>query len=129
MWMQVERGALYRRHQCTQLCRDRWDRKVQHEATETARIALAQLFMAYGDKLERVEVFIYLGWLMVYDDNNIQARWANLAKARKSWGQVSCALRAENALPKVWGMFYKATVRTVLLLGSELRKLFIWRLK
>jgi hypothetical protein len=60
--MQMEHGALNRWHQCTKLCQDGWDRKVQHEADETARIALAQLFMAYRDKLERVEVLnIWVG--------------------------------------------------------------------
>jgi hypothetical protein len=78
---------------------------VQHEATETARVALAQLFMAHGDKLEREEVFKYLGWLFAYDNNNTQAMQANLAKAHKSWGKVSHVLRAENASPKVCGMF------------------------
>jgi hypothetical protein len=37
----------------------------------------------------------------------------------KSWGQVSHVLRAENASPKVCGVFYKATVQAVLLFGSE----------
>jgi hypothetical protein len=121
--MQTERGALYGWHQCTQLCQDGWDKKVQHEATETARVALAQLFTMYGDKLERVEVFKYLGWLLVYDDKDTQAMRGNLKTARKSWGQVSCVLRAENASPKVCGVFYKATVQAVLLFGSEMWKL------
>ncbi len=43
--MQTEHGALYGQHQHTQLCQDGWDRKVQHEATETTRITLAQSFM------------------------------------------------------------------------------------
>jgi hypothetical protein len=43
----------------------------------------------------------------------------NLKKARKSWGQVSHVLRAENASPKFYGVFYKATVQAVLLFGSE----------
>ncbi len=96
---------------------------MQHEATETARVALAQLFTAYGDELERVEVFKYLGRLMAYDNNNTQAMQGNLKKARKSWGQVSCILRAENASSKVCGVFYKATVQAVLLFGSEMWKL------
>jgi hypothetical protein len=103
--MQTERRALYGRHQHTHLCQNGWDRRVQHEAAETDRITLAQLFTVYGDKLERVEVFKYLGWLLVYNNSNTQAMRANLAKARKSWGQVCCVLRAENASPKVCGMF------------------------
>jgi hypothetical protein len=121
--MQMERGALYGWHQGTQLCQDGWDKKVQHEAAETARVVLAQSFTAYGDKLERVEVFKYLGQLLAYDDNNTQAMRGNLKKARKSWGQVSCVLRATNASPKVCGVFYKATVQAVLLFGSETWKL------
>jgi hypothetical protein len=85
--------------------------------------------MAYGDKLERVEVFKYLGWLLAYDDNDTQAMQGNLKKARKSWGQVSCVLRAENASPKVCGVFYKATVQAVLLFESEMWKLSTSSLK
>jgi hypothetical protein len=76
--MQTECRALYGRHQRTQLCQNGWDKKVQHEAAETARVALAQLLMAYGDELERVEVFKYLGWLLAYDNNDIQAMQGNL---------------------------------------------------
>jgi hypothetical protein len=99
--MQTECGALYGWHQCTQLCQDGWDRMVQHEATETARFALAQLFTTYRDKLKRVEVCNYLGWLLVYNDNDTQAMRVNLAKARKSCGQVSRVLRAELCLRSV----------------------------
>jgi hypothetical protein len=52
--MQMEHRALLGRHQCTQLCREGWDKKVQHEAAETARVALTQSFTVYGDELERV---------------------------------------------------------------------------
>jgi hypothetical protein len=96
---------------------------VQHEALETARVALAQSFTAYGDELERVEVFKYMGWLLAYDDNDTQAMGGNLKKACKTWGQVSRILRAENASPKVCGVFFKATVHAVLLFGSETWKL------
>ncbi len=121
--MQTERGALYGQHQRTQLCQDGWDKTVQHEATETAMVTLAQLFTAYRDELERAEVFKYLGQLLAYDDNNTQPMQENLKKAHKSWGQVSCVLRAENTLPKICGVFYKATVQAVLLFGSETWKL------
>jgi hypothetical protein len=121
--MQTEHGALLGRHQRTQLCRDGWDKKVQHEAADTARVALTQLFTAYGGKLERVEVFKYLGRLVAYDDNDTQAMRGNLKKVRKSLGRVSCILRAENASPKVCGVFYIAIVQAVLLFGSETWKL------
>ena len=61
--------------------------------------------MAYEDKLEKVEVFKYLGQLLSYDDNDTQAMLGNLKKAHKCWGQVSRVMRAENASPKVCGVF------------------------
>jgi hypothetical protein len=121
--MQTEHGALIGRHQRTQLCQEGWDKKVQHEAAETARVALTQSFTAYGDKLERVEVFKYPGRLLAYDDHGTQAMQGNLKKVRKSWGRVSRILRAENASPKVCGVFYIAIVQAVLLFGSEMWKL------
>ncbi len=98
-------------------------RRKQYEAAEAARVALARTFKAYGEDLERVEVFKYLGRLLAYDDNDSQAMRANLKKVRKSWAQVSHVLRAENASPKVCGVFYKAVVQAVLLFGSEMWKL------
>ncbi len=68
-------------------------------------------------------MFKYLGQLLAHDDNNSQAMRANLKKARKSWARVSSVLRAENASPKVCGVFYKAVVQAVLLFGSETWKL------
>ncbi len=51
-------------------------------------------------KLERVEVFKYLGQLLAFDYNNTQAMRGSLKKAHKSWGQVYRVLRVENASPK-----------------------------
>ena len=121
--MQTEIGALNRGHRHTRLCREGWVQRKQHEAAEAARVALRKTFTAYGEDLERVEVFKYLGRLLAYDDNDSQAMRSNLKKARKSWAQVSRVLRAENASPKVCGVFYKATVQAVLLFGSETWKL------
>ena len=59
--MQTEIGALYGVHRHTRLCREGWTKKKQHEAAEAARVALRRSFTAYGEDLERVEVFKYLG--------------------------------------------------------------------
>ncbi len=40
--------------------------------------ALNHVFTCNGDKLDRVEVFRYLGWLIVYDDADTQAMRLNL---------------------------------------------------
>ena len=60
-----------------------------------------------------------MGKLLAYDDEDIQAVRSNLKKARRVWARISRILRAKNASPRVCGMFYKATVQSVLLFGSE----------
>jgi hypothetical protein len=108
--MQMAAGALLRNHQKTELCKERWRQQVQHETAATARLSLETWFFAYGEELQRVEVFKYLGQLLLYDDNDTHAMRANLAKARRCWAQVSQVLRSENTSPKVCGVFYKATI-------------------
>jgi hypothetical protein len=106
-------------HHHTELCQQRWERKRQHAAAVCSQEALGRLFMAYGEELERVEVFKYLGRLITYDDANTQAMRSNLRKARRCWAWILHVLRAENATARTCGMFYKATVQAVLLYGSE----------
>ena len=43
----------------------------------------------------------------------------NLKKACGVWARLSCTIRAENASPCVCGLFYKATVQSILLFGCE----------
>jgi len=92
---------------------------LQHEAAVDAARALEVQFTAYGEELERVEVFKYLGRLLAFDDSIVQAVPCNLKKAWKSWSGILRVLRAENASPRVCALFYKATVQAVLLFGSE----------
>ena len=92
---------------------------MQHKAALAASTAQEARFTAYGDELESVEVFKYLGRLITFDDKDTQALRSNLGKARKVWGRLQRVLRSENASPRVCGMFYKATVMSVLLFGSE----------
>jgi hypothetical protein len=106
-------------HERSAHCQDGWAKRLQHEAAKNSAQAMDAVFTAYGEELERVEVFKYLGRLLAYDDNDAQALRGNLKKARKCWARLSRVLKAENASPRVCGMFYKATVQAVLLFGSE----------
>jgi hypothetical protein len=106
-------------HHQTALCQRGWERKGHYVAAVRSQQALGQLFTAYGEELERVEVFKYLGRLIAYDDANKQAMRSNLRKARGCWARVSCVLRAENASPRTSGVFYKVSMQAVLLYGSE----------
>ena len=64
------------RHYETALCKDGEVRKVQHAVAERAHLALRQTFTAYGEELEKVEVFKYLGRLLAYC-------WAKRVKPKK----------------------------------------------
>jgi hypothetical protein len=107
-------------HHRTELCQQGWERKQQHAAAVCSQEALRRLFTAYGEELERVEVFKYLGRLIAYDDAGTQAMWSNLRKARGCWARILRVLRAENIPPRTCGMFYKAIVQAVLPYGNEM---------
>jgi hypothetical protein len=106
-------------HHHTELCQRGWERWCQHAAATRSQQALNHVFTCNGDKLDRVEVFRYLGRLIAYDDANTQAMRSNLRKARGCWAWILRVLRADNSSPRMSGMFYKATVQAVLLYGSE----------
>jgi hypothetical protein len=106
-------------HYETALCREGIARRVQHAVAERAHLSLNQTFTAYGERLERVEVFKYLGQLLAYDNNAAWAVRGNLKKAHAVWSRLSCMIRAENASPRACGIFYEATMQSILLFGSE----------
>ncbi len=107
------------RHYETAMCKDGVVRKVQYAAAERTHKALQQTLTTYGAELERVEVFKYLGRLLAYDNNDARAVRGNLKKARGVGARLSRTIRAENASPHACGIFYKATVQSILLFGSE----------
>jgi hypothetical protein len=82
-------------------------------------LALRQQFTVHGDVLEGVEVFRYLGRMLLQDDDDIQAVRSQLCKTRGTWARVGQVLRRENVPPRVSAKFYKAIVQSVLLYGSE----------
>jgi hypothetical protein len=117
--LQISYTALNGRHYKTALCLDGVARREQYAAAKRVHLSLSQTFTAYGESLERVEVFKYLGGLLAYDNNDAQAVRGNLKKVRGIWSRLSRTIRAENASPCTCGIFYKATVQSILLFGSE----------
>ena len=91
----------------------------QREAVEKVASAMDVKFTAYGEELEGVDLFKYLGKLTSFDDNDIQAIRSNLKKARKTWARLSHVCRSENIPPKIAALFYMAVIQSVLLFGSE----------
>ena len=62
-------------------------------------------FQAYGESLENVTSFRYLGRVMTAGGDDWPAVVGNLQKARNSWGRLSRILSREGADPKVSGNF------------------------
>ncbi len=94
-------------HEDTAYCVHRSKKSRQHAAAVTSQKALDQRFCLNRRELEQVEDFRYLGRLVSFDDNDARAVNANLRKARKCWMRLSRLLRAENASPRVCGMFLR----------------------
>ena len=94
--------------------------RLQRKAVSDSVLDMVSKVYAYGEELERVEVFKYLGRLIAFDDDDTQAVHGNLKKALLVWARILRILWAENASAYVCGIFYKAAVQFVLLFGIVL---------
>jgi hypothetical protein len=115
--MQV--NPLYSPHRFSKKCQVGVKQKQQQEAAVTLALALHQQFSVAGEVLKWVEVFKYLGRLLIHNNDNIQAICTQLPKARATWAWVSQVLHNENVSPHITATFYKAVVQAILLYGSE----------
>jgi hypothetical protein len=79
--------------------------------------------------LERVKIFTYLGRLLAYNDDDAWAVRGSIKKAQGIWVRLSRRIRSENASHCACGVFYKATVQSILLFGSETWNLSLVSLK
>ena len=93
--------------------------RLQRKLVSDFAVAMDAKFYAYGEELEQVEVFKYLGRVIAFDDDDTQVVRGNLRKAHCVWAHVLRVLCTENASAHVCRMFYKAIVQAVLLFGSE----------
>jgi hypothetical protein len=57
--------------------------------------------------------------MLAQDDDDAQAIWQRMRKARGVWAQVGQVLHGENVTPWVATTFYKVVVQAILLYGSK----------
>ena len=93
------------------MCRSGAERKRRRLAEAEIRESTEMAFEAYGEQLESVPRFTYLGRVMAAGDDNWPAVAGNLQKARRSWGRLQRILRREGATPRISGSFFKAVVQ------------------
>ena len=83
------------------------------------RESAARPFPAYSRPLETIALFKYLGRILTTLDDDWTALVRNLGKSRNSWAWLARILGSEGTSPRVLGMFFKAVVQAVLVLGAE----------
>jgi hypothetical protein len=75
--------------------------------------------MVHGDVLEMVEVYRFLGRLLLQDGNDVQAVQSQLHKAQGTWTRDGQVLHRESPPPRTSAKFYQAIVQSVFLYGSK----------
>ena len=115
----VPRGTLNFRHPDTAQCARGAERKRQRLLETEMRESSEKAFEAYGEPLENVTTFRYLGRVLTEREDDWLAVIGNLGKAWKSWGRFYRILIREGEDPKVSGIFNKTVVQEELLFGSE----------
>ena len=87
--MLVPWRALNGKHHDTAMCRSGAERKRRRVAETELQENTERAFEAYGNPIEAVPSFNYLGRIMTVGDDNWPAVAGNLLKARKSWGRLT----------------------------------------
>jgi hypothetical protein len=112
-------SALAGKHPESTLCREGTRRNNQRMRELQCIRAQCHTFHIRDQMLETVTNFQYLGRTLTIRDNDWTAARSNLQKAIKQWAMISRVLIRESASPRISVLFYKATIQTILLYGSE----------
>ena len=105
--MLVPWQALNGRHKDTAMCRSGAERKRWRLAEVEIRESTERAFKAYGEQLESVPRFTYLGRVMTAGDDDWPSVAGNLAKARRSWGRLQRILGREGATSRILGSLFQ----------------------
>jgi hypothetical protein len=76
-------------------------------------------FQLQGDRLQKVEDFLYLGRTLSSGNDDSLAVQHNIVKAKKNWAEIQRILSCKAVKMKTFVHFYKAIVFNVLLYRSE----------
>ena len=99
--MMAPRRELNKRYPTTAQCARGADRKRRRIAEADLRESSERAFEAYGELLQNLTVFKYLGRVLTAGCDDWLTVVGNLGKARNSWGRLSRILSREGGVPKV----------------------------
>ena len=89
-------------HHATKTCKAMYAARLQQKAVPDTAVAMHAKCYGYGEALERVEVFKYLGRLIAFDDDDTQAVRGNLAKVcRDLRADLTRFTNREHAYPRM----------------------------
>ena len=100
--MFVQWRALNGRHKNTEMCRGGADKKRRRLVETEVRDSAETAFEVYGEKLQTVPRFKYLGRILTEGNYDWPAVAWDLEKARKSWGRLQGILSREGAKNGCW---------------------------
>ena len=117
--MMVTWKAFNGRHTTTSQCIKGAEWKHKRLEVEETRESTVRTFQIYGRPLELVTPFKYLERIMTNLENNWTEVVGDLRKARKIWARLLIILGGGGPNTRVLGMFFKAVVQAVLIVGAE----------
>ena len=94
------------------------EKKRRRLAEAEVRDSVEMALEFYGEQLQTVPWFKYMGRILTEGDDDWTGVAGNLVKARKSWGRLQGILIREGATKRVSGNFFKAVVQQVLPFGA-----------
>jgi hypothetical protein len=109
------------KHQQSATCKE-WTLRLQARITQEQNETLVRntTFTVFGETIENVHEFKYLGRIVTDTDDDKAAAIYNLKKAGKAWGQIYRLLSHEKKRNlKAVVSVYRAIIHAILLYGSE----------
>ena len=108
-------------HQRTATCKEYAAKlQVKHMQTHNKTLAEETTFTVFGETIENVHEFKYLGRIVTDTDDDKPTVINNLNKAGKAWGQIHRLLSQEKGRNlKAVVSVYRAIIQAILLYGSE----------
>ena len=107
------------KHWETKTCIEMTRKRISYFKKYEKRTALKAKFEIYGNSINRVRDFKYLGRVLEEKDDDSVAASRQLQRARSKWNRIAGVLKTQGVGSKIMGYFYKAIVQAVLLYGSE----------
>ena len=107
------------KHQNTQTCKKGRTRRRNEDLQDKQAEGDKVEFKVYGETLERVKEFKYLGRILREDDDDTACIINQVKRARQKWNAIARILKREGANARIMAKFYMAVVQAVLLYGAE----------